>query len=187
MDSLQPAEGGQYSGPAIAQLITDYGEQPPVGQLLTPGRAHLEPDPVDPLWHEYWDRIDVASQCEAALLSVQMHGVLIPEPAEVRAYLVNYSDMVDLVERVCEATLARFPRPSQVALELYQDPEIEDEHLTIYVRQHHYDDLIIDAIREVSRQFDDALCGSSAWLLLTTDFQDPLSVECPLTGSNTLV
>jgi hypothetical protein len=101
-------------------------------------------------------------------------GVFLPNIGEVAHYLLLCPDMIDLLEPVCEAALARFPCPSQVALELFKDPESDDQYLTVCVRQHEYDEDILDVLDEVSAPFDDVLCGTSGWLLVTTDFQDPL-------------
>jgi len=99
--------------------------------------------------------------------------VTIPRPAEVREYLVQYPDMIDLVLQVAVSASARFGPPTELSLELYTDPEIDDEYLTLYVRQTSYDEDILDQIEELSVRHERGLHGKSGWLLVTTDFCPP--------------
>ncbi|HUT04090.1 MAG TPA: hypothetical protein VM163_09395 [bacterium] len=115
------------------------------------------------------------SRLETLFAEMSPTGLCIPNFPKVKSYLFHHPDMIDLVQPICKAVLDRFPKPSQVALELYQDPEIEDQYLTVYVRQEQYDEDILDELHEVSNHFDDILCDTSGWLLITTDFQDPLA------------
>ncbi len=114
------------------------------------------------------------ARCDKVLTELSDSGIVLPNWQNVRRYVLGHTDMIDLLEPVCREVLDRFPRPSQVALELFEDPESDDQYLTLYVRQQQYDEDILDVLDEVSRQFDYILCDTSGWLLITTDFQDPL-------------
>jgi len=112
--------------------------------------------------------------CDVVLAELQRKGIALPNPEDIRRNLLCHPDMTDLVKRICDDALDRFPRPSQVALELYQDPEIEDEHLTVYVRQYDYDDDILDVLDEVRLKFHEERATSSNWIHITTDFELPI-------------
>jgi hypothetical protein len=59
-------------------------------------------------------------------------------------------------------------------LELYRDPEIDDEYLTLYVRQRRYDaDKLLEEIEDLRAGSQAALRETSGWLLVTTDFRPP--------------
>lgn len=55
----------------------------------------------------------------------------------------------------------------------YRDPEIKDEHLTLYIRQPRYGADIMAGIEHLSDAFSDQLEHASGYLLLTTDFSSP--------------
>lgn len=163
-----PAElGAAYFGDYSRQW-TDEQIAPQVRRQL----AEYERKVIEREDGDQW--VDITSRSEIVLSRLSAVNVVLPNLEKVKNYLLKYPDMIDLLEPVCAAVLDRFPPPSQVALELYEDPEIDDQYLTIYVRQKQYDEDILDVLDEASRQFDDILCDTSGWLLVTTDFQDPL-------------
>ena len=108
-----------------------------------------------------------------ALEAVLAEGVLFPDPEEVRDYLRHYPAMVDLVPLVCRSVAERLGARAQLSLEVYHDPEIEDEYLTLYVRQQHYDEDIMDVIKSARAPYDAAYGTTPGWMLVTTDFEDP--------------
>ena len=67
-----------------------------------------------------------------------------------------------------------FGSASQVALQLYHDYDSPDEYLTYYVRQHQYDDTLMDRIEALDDDYGPELVTKSGSLLVTTDFQDPI-------------
>ncbi len=112
--------------------------------------------------------------CDVMMTNLLGKGIALPNPEDIRRNLLCHADMTDLVKRICDDALDRFPKPSQVALELYKDPEIEDEHLTVYVRQYHYDDNILDVIDDVRLKFEEERASSSSRIHITTDFEPPI-------------
>lgn len=110
---------------------------------------------------------------ETVLGSLESVGVRIPAPHEIHRYLMAHHDLVDLVSLAVGAALKRFRDKAELSLELYRDPEIDDEYLTIYVRQDSYDDKVMDTIKEVWREYQSDLADKSGWLLVTTDFGPP--------------
>jgi len=100
-------------------------------------------------------------------------GVRVPRRAEVREYLVRHPDMIEVAESLCAAASRRLREDCQVSLEVYHDPEIEDEYLTLYVRQQEYDEGLLTPIEELYQACEQQLIGRSGWLLVTTDFRPP--------------
>jgi hypothetical protein len=106
----------------------------------------------------------------ACLQRIAALSVRIPRPQEVLAYLDRYPDMLDLVEKASAETEQEFGDDAELSLELYRDPEIDDQYLTLYVRQAAYDKHIMDRIEAVRERYRQALSDKSGWLHVTTDF-----------------
>ena len=110
---------------------------------------------------------------EAVLGEVTSLGVLVPDPDEVRVYLSEHPDMADLTRRVCAKAMARLGTAAQVSLEVYRDPEADEEDLAVYFRQRQYDEGIMAAIDGVWPEYARDLANTSGYIMLTTDFQPP--------------
>lgn len=108
------------------------------------------------------------------ILDWLMHNkFIIQQPAEVREYLIQHSDLTNVLLYICATARKRMGTQTQLSLEMYHDPEIKDEYLTLYARQQQYDEQILNLIEEICTQHEIALTNSSGWLLVTTDFQPP--------------
>ena len=90
--------------------------------------------------------------------------------SEVRDYLLRYSDMIDLTIYACRISLEKFALNYQLYLEVYKDPEIEDEYLVLFIRQHNYDDDIVEKTEDICSKFENLLINTSGWITVTTDF-----------------
>ena len=66
-----------------------------------------------------------------------------------------------------------FGQDAELSLELYRDPEIADQFLTLEVRQDQYDTNIVERLDRISGEFADELEHCSGDILLTTDFRAP--------------
>ena len=73
----------------------------------------------------------------------------------------------------CERASERFRETAQLSVELYRDPEFDDQYLTLYVRQERYQDDILKAIEGLSGAYEGELSGRAGWFLVTTDFEQP--------------
>lgn len=60
----------------------------------------------------------------------------------------------------------------ELSLELYIDPEIDDNYLTLYIRKNHYEEDFMSTIDSIRRIFDDI----EPYVCVTTDFQPKSSV-----------
>jgi len=112
--------------------------------------------------------------------------VRVKNPKLVRRYLRKFNDMIDVVPEAVNAAKRHFPE-AQLVLELYQDPEIDDRHLVLYVRLWNYDESVmervriargelrsfIDRLEEAEKEFLHHLVDKRGWIQLTTDFQKP--------------
>jgi hypothetical protein len=117
--------------------------------------------------------IDNSLSIETMLEYLASIQVVVPNPEEVCDYLSRYPDIIELVMLACEETRSRFLLSTQLSLELYRDPEIDDQYLTLYVRQKKYEKNIMDIIEEIQSIYIDKLVDKIGYFLLTTDFQFP--------------
>lgn len=113
------------------------------------------------------------SEIEEMFSSLSLRGIRIPDVAEVRDYLLRYPDMTDVVALVCDLASEHFGAGTQLSLELYHDPEIDDEYLTLYVRQERYEQHVMRTIEDLWTACGPYLAQTSGWLLVTTDFAPP--------------
>lgn len=146
-----------------------------IPELDTPRRAVLYSASTTTLYEaSYSERsADIPFEVEMALIFVSLAGITVPEPASVRAYLLEHADILGLLRSVAAGIRERFDPGTQFSLEVYSDPEIEDKYLTLYVRQQEYSPDILDRIERVASHYDGALRDKTGWLLLTTDFRPP--------------
>ena len=110
----------------------------------------------------------VQAGLKAAVLTEENYHFLFCWDSEVALYLLNH-DMVDLTRRIYRSTCARFPY-AELELKVYHDPEIADEHLSLYVRLDIYPDNMMDIIEDISTEYEEEHAEARGWLLVTTDF-----------------
>ena len=115
----------------------------------------------------------ITAQIEKVLNWLLHQNVLIPFPDAIRNYLLQHFDMLKLLPLVCKIAIDRVGASSQLSLEVYHDPEIHDEYLTLYIRRPDYDESVSKLIEEVSSECQEHLSDSTGWLLVTTDFRAP--------------
>jgi hypothetical protein len=81
--------------------------------------------------------------------------------------------MLNVLPLVCKIAIDRGGSSSQLSLEVYRDPEIQDEYLTLYIRQSQYDESISKLIDEITVECQEYFSDSERWLIVTTDFRPP--------------
>ncbi|MDP2897306.1 MAG: hypothetical protein Q8Q12_12260 [bacterium] len=114
------------------------------------------------------------SEIEEMFSSLSSRGIRIPDVVEVRDYLLRYPEMTDVVALVCDLASEHFGAGTQLSLEVYHDPEMDDEYLTLHVRQQRYEQHIMKKIEDLWKACGPYLADTSGWLLLTTDFAPPI-------------
>ena len=115
----------------------------------------------------------ITAQIEKVLNLILHQNILIPHPDSLRNYLLQHLDMLNGLPLICKIAVDRVDSSSQLSLEVYQDPEIQDEYLTLYVRQSQYDESISKLIDDITEECQHYLSDSEGWLIVTTDFRPP--------------
>jgi hypothetical protein len=115
-------------------------------------------------------------EADAARVDALLEGVAksaqIANKPQIREYLLQFVDLAEVVPHAVEAAKQHFPE-AQLVLEVYRDPEIDDEYLALYVRLSRYDDTVMERIAAAEAEYLDRLAGKSGWIQLTTDFRTP--------------
>jgi hypothetical protein len=117
--------------------------------------------------------VNSTTEIDKAIAQLISEGIIVPQPSEVSDYLHLNSDLLEVLPHITKAISEQFKTPTQLSLEIYSDPEVEDTYLTLYVRQQVYDANILDSIKAVREKFSRHLVGKSGWVHLTTDFDYP--------------
>lgn len=117
------------------------------------------------------ESLSISPLIETSLFQLQEYlGFEFPNPGAVIGYLLQNPSLYDVVLYACILTEEEFGQSAQVMLDLYNDPEVDDQYITIYIRQEHYADDIMDRIDVICNEYEEALRNTSGWLLVTTDF-----------------
>jgi len=120
-------------------------------------------------------QVKASETCDhaATLAELSLHQVVVPHPDEVTGYVQCYPQMGNGLPSLCATVRQELGADVELSLELYQDPEIDDRYLSLYVREREYrPDLMarIEAVRErVNPKLDDV----PGDFLVTTDFRRP--------------
>ncbi len=114
----------------------------------------------------------VQADVDALLDTLRQSGVFVEGANLVRRYLHSYPELIDTVRVMCQAVRQEFP-DACLTLTLYQDPEVEDEFLSLFVRRELYDGSETARIRHIQNQFREKTQSTSGWFLVLTDFQPP--------------
>lgn len=101
------------------------------------------------------------------------YHIKIARCAEVGQYIAHNGELGPALAEICAEVRRAFGPKAELALELYRDPEVDDQYLTLYVRQVEYATDIMDRIEAVLNQFMRRLEKCSGHLLITTDFRRP--------------
>ena len=115
---------------------------------------------------------DDAPQCT---VQEGQEGDVLPsinDPA-VLAYLAKYPDVRRPLMEVWRAALEEFRTGAVISIEVFSEPDEDDEYLSLYVRQEEYQDDILDRIDAIRAQMRGSLAADTGRVLLTTDFQPP--------------
>jgi hypothetical protein len=105
------------------------------------------------------------------LIELHRSHIGIAHPSAVRDYLLHYPDMADLVPIFCDIVREQLGVRTQLSLEVYIDPEIDDTYLILYARRACYETDFWTKIDEVSEKICSWLGKSSGWFVVTTDFK----------------
>jgi hypothetical protein len=98
--------------------------------------------------------------------------VRIENPNLIREYLSQFIGLLDVIPKAVNAAKKHFPE-AQLVIDVYQDPEIADCYLVLYIRLKHYDDSVMERLEKAEAEFLSHLVSKRGWIQLTTDFREP--------------
>jgi hypothetical protein len=157
---------GQASQPISGEVRLNNTDEPGFWP-----RAYWRLAIVPEIWLQQGS--STALTIERVLRQLTDGGIVIPNASEVRSYLLDHPELIDLVLSVCLRCRKRFGSEDQLSLEVYRDPEMADSYLTLYVRQKHYDSELLNIIADISIGFDSQNTTTGGWFLVTSDFKPP--------------
>lgn len=114
-----------------------------------------------------------AQRVEPNLNRLSSRKVNVPYPEQVKSYLAANPRLIEITEKVCALAEAEFSGETRLSLELYVDPEVDDQYLTLYVRQPEDDQNTWDKVERIRESYQDDLAVLSGWLHVTVDFRSP--------------
>jgi len=98
--------------------------------------------------------------------------VRIENPNSIREYLLQFTELLDVIPKAVDAAKKHFPE-AKLVMDVYQDPEIADCYLVLYIRLKYYDDSVIERLEKAEAEFLNQLVNKRGWIQLTTDFREP--------------
>lgn len=90
---------------------------------------------------------------------------------QVGEYLSKHPAMLDVLSAACVAIRRKLPN-SEIVVDWYVDPEIDDQYPVLIVRPEEYNDETLDALKEVEQETIPLMRSTDEWLQITTDFQN---------------
>jgi hypothetical protein len=90
----------------------------------------------------------------------------------MRKYLLQFTELLDVIPQAVDAAKKHFPE-AQLVMDVYQDPEIDDSYLVLYITLKQYDDSVIERLEKAEAEFLNQLVSKRGWIQLTTDFREP--------------
>jgi hypothetical protein len=117
----------------------------------------------------HWTYIEV----ERTLDLITELGISIPDRAPVRDYLITHEAVLNLLPQMCQDALAEVDEDTRLYLERYIDPEFDDTHLVLYLRQTNYSETILDIIDRIRARHRHLPILGYRWFHVTTDFMPP--------------
>lgn len=116
---------------------------------------------------------ELLGHIQLTLKALETDSIVISSHEEVSDYISRHPDMLEVLLHVAKLTSEEFSNKGSLSVEVYNDPEIGDEYLTLYVRQEQYDDYILKQIDSIRERYEELLTHKSGWIVVTTDFEVP--------------
>lgn len=102
------------------------------------------------------------------------HGVVVPNEAEVRAYLARFPEILGWLDELLVDTRRTFGESAELALVTDQPPEAQYAVLYLRVRLPDYRDIrMIELLEPLWQKFEERQATSDGWVLPLTDFCPP--------------
>jgi hypothetical protein len=107
------------------------------------------------------------------LHEAQERGVIVRESAAVRNYLVRHPNAQSIILPAIDVTRRLVGSEPQLSLELYRDPEIGSEQLSLYVRSNMYSSSFLRDLRAADEVVRALRADKDNRFLVTSDIQPP--------------
>lgn len=177
--SLETSSGKQPPLWGLGDVTQRFEVVPPMQLSVLPwqqGRiassAWLE-TLITPIGHREMEQTpSLVAEINSLLNQVQELGICLGRQDEIREYLLQFPDLIEVIPLAVNAALDHLSE-AQLFLEVYHDPEIEDQYLVLYVRVQKYAESVMEQIEAAEREYIDFLIGKEGWLQLSTDFREP--------------
>ncbi|SRR6266536_4406943 len=115
---------------------------------------------------------DAAKAASETVDRVIAAGVVCPLPDRVAEYLRAHPDATDIVTGMAGELVREFQgEHAEIELDLYEDPEIDDQYLAFTVRKPTYEDKFVDRLLSVMAKFHEERGSASGWVMVSTDFR----------------
>jgi len=108
---------------------------------------------------------------DSLLKGFEKKGLLLRNPPQIRHYLMEFPRLVRLLPQIIESVRRHFPR-TPLCLECYQDPEMDDRYLALYLRFPRYKESLLERIHATEAEFRKDLAEKDGWIQLMVDFQE---------------
>lgn len=89
----------------------------------------------------------------------------------IRKYLLKFPDIINVLQLTVNMLIKQFPN-AQLIIDMYRDPEINDNYLVIYIRMKRYNKHFTKQLESVEAKLLDLLSNRTGWLQITTDFKE---------------
>lgn len=97
-------------------------------------------------------------------------GIAVPHPAAVQGYVRSHADMVESLLALARAAAVRLGSEARLSMEPYQDPELDDQYLTLYVSASERDRALLASIDQLNEEHEHLLANTSGWLVVAASF-----------------
>ena len=110
---------------------------------------------------------------DASVASLGKLGVQVTKPSEVRDFLAGHPDLMEPLLVIGTEAISSTHSGDEWSLEVYRDPEVNSEYLTLCLRRANYTDDTLDIVGAIGDVTEAHLAGLPGWILVSTDFTRP--------------
>jgi hypothetical protein len=125
---------------------------------------------------QVWRQLQFELALHRCLAGIAGLGIRMPDSNRVRTYLRRHPDLIPPRETIATVARREWLPEDEVTLDLYQDPEVREEYLTLCLRPRHYTANTMGLIAPVADVAGAELIDTSGWVLVTTDLRPPGAV-----------
>ncbi len=121
-------------------------------------------------WEFFQTQTSIELRIEEVLRLLSEKKIILKNVDDIREYLLTFPDVIDLVPIAIQIINKYLPN-TQIIIDVYKDPEIDDKYLMINLRTKFYDDSFMEKFEMLETEFVKFLVGKEGWIQLITDFE----------------